>query len=276
METNHKRYTTIFLVFLLVTSCCFLTYSYLLNVSQKHLSSDYKEYKELIKEQDQKLASLQADNIKIKKSQEVLSQNFLAQHGFPVTDLNSISIQKEIDSFRQKQEDILQQVHIILMDQGFRKAFYENDDLLIFLGKYSDISSQTENNKLAPNLWESLNASHILNLILGDPIYHSFYQKNPTDSPDLKAGILHQVSLGYDLYKLSEINLKNLDDSRVAFDLYLDGVKSLQKRGYNVVDFNLSQLQSYQKQLEELYSQYLQYEGVLNQLEELKNNEEEK
>lgn len=276
METDWKKYTRIILIFMLVVSTCFLAYSYLLNLSQKQLLSDYKKYKELVRDQDQKLASLQADNVKIKKSQEALSQNFLAQHGFPVTDLNSMSIKKEIDSFRQKQEEIIQQVHTILMDQDFRRNFYENDDLLIFLGKYSDISNQTENNKLNPNLWQDLKANNILNLVLEDPLYHSFYQKNPTDSPDLRVGILHQVSLGYDLYKLSEINLKNLDDSRVAFDLYLDGVESLRKRGYNIEAFNPSKLKNYQDQFEKLYSQYLKYEGILNQLEELKNNEEEK
>ena len=98
METDWKKYTRIILIFMLVVSTCFLAYSYLLNLSQKQLLSDYKKYKELVRDQDQKLASLQADNVKIKKSQEALSQNFLAQHGFPVTDLNSMSIKKEIDS----------------------------------------------------------------------------------------------------------------------------------------------------------------------------------
>ncbi|EGS31717.1 conserved domain protein [Peptoniphilus sp. oral taxon 375 str. F0436] len=45
-------------------------------MSQKHLSSDYKEYKELIKEQDQKLASLQADNIKIKRARKHYLKTF--------------------------------------------------------------------------------------------------------------------------------------------------------------------------------------------------------
>ena len=274
MNKKNSDFISGALVILTLVSVCFLVYSYVLNKSQKELKADFQKYTLDIQAQKERIKDLEKKNKEVKKSQEVRSQDFLTSHGIEISDLNNISIDQEISNYKESQEDLIKQVHTILSDEIFQKDFYESDDFIIFLGKYTDLSSKATTNKLRANIWQDLKGDEILNLILKDSIYQSFYRQNNQDSPALKAGILHQASLGYDVYKLSQLNLKNLDDSRIVIDLYVDGIETLQKKGLDVSAFNPSKLQNYREKTQELYAQYLEFEGILNQLEELKNEEE--
>lgn len=257
---------------LLLLALSYLGYTFLVEKSNRDLKAAKKTYTQDIKIQDQVLKDLEVEAAEVLKNQEERTQAFIKDQGFHPNQLNSLSLKDELVKYRKAQEEITKE----LQDQvkeDFKQDFYEEDDMAVFLGKYSDLSSSSRSEKHQGNLWEELNASAVLDLILKDPLYGQFNRDNPTGGVALKTGILHQAYLGYDLYKLTNIKLKNVDDLCIAYELYVHGLESLQKEGFQVQAFHLEKLQENRKKFQASYKEYLKYEGIINQLEELQNED---